>query len=261
MGDPQNSTAVDFQAKTMGISTSCQVMTSDCKISYILEPGLNFTCPSGFAGNFYEPIPGYYDPTTNTYVGGGASTGIGFATDARLPNYSRIVNLSDGHATETVPAGSEGSVMGLLAQNPVFLSTWAAGYLNLMDTHSPLANVSGSGYSDPQIFPNAIGESHWLLKCNATIHDINYTFVNGFLHALQAQEAPPDWDAFFTAPLAWAQQLPQVKTAMGDAVVKAAYLAQNSTHLADIVRSFCTHDSRYPSPYIYMNIHAYHMTH
>ncbi|KAJ4390969.1 hypothetical protein N0V93_004568 [Gnomoniopsis smithogilvyi] len=232
MGDPHSSAAVDFQADTMGISTSCQIMTADCNV-YLTDLGLNFACPKGFAGNFYEPIPDDYDPQTNSYTIGGPNTGIGFATDAMLSNYSRTVNFSDGHATDGMPAGSEGSIIGLLTQNPVFFGTWATGYLDVFDAESPLLKPV-SGMNDPQLFPDGSSDASWLLNCSATIYDITYTFVNGSLHNLRVQEAPPDWGAFFTAPLAWAQYLPEVKTAMGDAANKAVYLAQNSSDVADI---------------------------
>lgn len=237
MGDSQSSTSVDFQAKTMGISTSCQIITASCTLENTLYDGIDFDCPGGFAGNFYEPIPGNYDTATNI-VNRSANTGIGFATDAQLSNPSRMVNFSDGHATDGAPAGVEGQVMGLLTQNPVYFGTWASGYLNAMTAQTPLQNVSGTGQLDPQIFPNSIADATWILNCSAIIYDISYTFVNGSVHTVQAQQAPPEWGAFFTAPFAWAQIFSQVSLAMGNAANKAVWSANDSTQLANIVSNF-----------------------
>lgn len=233
IADPQSSTGVDFQAKTMGISTTCQMMTSKCVIENG-KLGTTFECPNGFDGNFYQTIPGDDGITGNSY-GLGANAGIGFAADAQLSNYSRLMNVSDGLPANHMQLGSKAQITSLLAQNPMYFGAWSAGTLDRSRKAPTLANVSGSGTPDPEVFPNRSNISSWLVQCSATIYDINYTFVNGSVRNLHLHEADPEWGALYSAPLAWAYYIPQVRTAMGDAANKAIWLAQNSTELANIV--------------------------
>lgn len=247
IADPRSNTGVDFEAKPMGISTTCQMMTSECAIENG-KLGTTFRCPNGFDGNFYQTIPGDYGITGNSY-GLGASAGIGFAADAQLSNYSRVVNVSDGLPADRMQLGSKAQITSLLAQNPMYFGAWSAGRIDRSRKATPLANVSGSGKPDPQVFPNGNNISSWLAQCTSTIYDINYTFVNGSVRNLQLQEADPEWGAFYSAPLAWAYYLPQVRTAMGDAANKAIWLAENSTELANIVREFNTLESLVSFPF------------
>lgn len=244
IADPRSSTGVDFQAKTMGISTTCQMMTSECAIENG-KFGPTFECPNEFNGNFYQTFPGDYGTTPNSY-GLGASAGIGFAADAQLSNYSRVVNVSDGLPAGRTQVGSKGQITGLLSQNPIYFGAWSAGRIDRSRKSTPLANVSGSGKPDPEVFPNDNNISSWLVQCSATIYDVDYAYINGSVRNLQLDEAGPEWGALYSAPLAWAYYLPQVRTAMGDAANKAIWLAENSTELANIVRERSTQDTPPP---------------
>lgn len=246
IADPRSSTGVDFQAKTMGISTTCQMMTSKCAIGNG-ELGPTFRCPNEFNGNFYQTIPSDYGITGNSF-GLGASAGIGFAHDAQLSNYSRVVNVSDGLPTDRIQVRSKGQITSLLEQNPIYFGAWSAGRIDRSRKSTPLANISGSGKPDPEVFPNGSNISSWLVQCSATIYDVNYTYINGSVRNLQLDEAVPEWGALYSAPLAWAYYLPQDCTAMGDAANKAIWLAEYSTELANIVRDLATQETPLPFP-------------
>lgn len=209
MGDQRSSKNVDFRARTMGITTQCEIATQKCDS----DNGTAFQCSAGFTGNFTSCQP--------NEIGEDCSVGIGFSPDAQLSSAAGNAILSSGS-----------NITALLQQNPMYFATWASGYpAAAVGSDNPLwSNM------DPQVFAGGNVYAQWLLNCSATIYDVDYTFVNGTLHTIDAEPAGPEWGAFYSAPFAW-QWLPgltPVKVALVDAAYLASYTAQNSTDLANI---------------------------
>lgn len=221
MADQRSSKNVDFRAHTMGITTQCQIATSDC---YRGDNGSAFQCPNGFAGDFTSCEPNVW-PANGT-AGESCDVGIGFSPDAKLSSAAGDDYLSSGSA-----------ITMLLQQNPIYFATWATGYPAAGDSNNPLwQDINNGNNSDPQIFQENGLYAHWLLNCSATIYDVDYTFVNGTLHTIQAVPAEPEWGAFYSAPFAWLglAGLTPVRVALTNAAYLASYTAQNSTDLANI---------------------------
>lgn len=225
-GDARSSTALDFRTRTLGLSTQCQVMTTDCYTDSNATDAMAFACPGGFQGDLTYCLPNEWPAANDTYGGGSCTTGIGFARDAQLSQTAGSLNVTD------VSGFPSGTLVELLSQNPLYFGTWAVGYPAAGDGANPLfANA------DQQVFTNGSSNAVWLLNCSATVYDIDYTFVDGALRTLTPTLADGDWAALLSAPFAWAEAalgLQPASLALDDAAFLAGYTAQDAHDLARI---------------------------
>lgn len=219
IGDPRNSPAVDFRARTIGMSTHCEIITTEC---YNGSDSVWFQCPGGFQGDFTACAA-----NQSWDAAGPCTTGIGFAADAHL---SRMANLT--RFDSDYPYNGN-KITELLQQNPIYFGTWALHFPNPGDNSNPLWRNR-----DPDIFnTNDTSFSVWLLNCSATIYDVNYTSVNGSMHTFKAEPTTGDWGAFISAPFTWMLDgtgLQQVRLALENAAYLASYTSQNGSNLANI---------------------------
>lgn len=225
MGDKRSSENLDFRARTMGISTQCQIMTSQCFDGQIYKYDPSFFCPGGFNGSFLQCSPNYWPATSNTDVSN-CPTGIGFSSDPQLSQMAGIQGLSNLNANDAVITST------LFSTNPIYFGTWSHGYPTSGDTYNPLV-----ANNDPDVFPPDAVNARWLLNCSTTVYDIDYTYVNGALGTFHATLAAPEWGAFYSAPFAWqwgSNGLLPVSAIMQEAAFASSYTAQNGTDLANI---------------------------
>lgn len=225
MGDQRSSNKVDFRARTMGISTQCQIMTSRCFDGQIYKYDPSFFCPGGFNGSFLQCLPNYWPATSNTDISN-CPTGIGFSSDPQLSQVAGMQGLSNLNASDAVITST------LFPTNPIYFGTWSHGYPTSGDIYNPLV-----ANNDPDVFPPDAANARWLLNCSATVYEIDYTYVNGGLHTFNATLAAPEWGAFYSAPFAWqwgSNGLMPVSAIMQETAFAASYTARNGTDLARI---------------------------
>lgn len=99
------------------------------------------------------------------------------------------------------------------------------------------AGTSDDGMADQQVFADGSTNAVWMLDCNATIYEVEYTYVNGALHTFDTRLAAGDWGAFVSAPFSWfsyALGLQPVESSLRNAAYIAGNTARNSTDLANI---------------------------
>lgn len=230
LGDSRSSTALDFRAHTVGMSTQCKIMTSDCYTATNETDYLAFSCPGGFQGDLTMCQPNIWP--TDEYSSGSCSTGIGFAEDPQLSQTANNIMLGDFSGL------GAGEIIELFSQNPMYFGTWATGYPTAGDSDNPLFyGTDDDGMADQQVFANGSTNAIWMLNCSATVYQIEYTYVNGALHTFDAKLASGDWGAFFSAPFAWfsyAMGLQPVESTLRNAAYLAGNTARNGSDLANI---------------------------
>lgn len=230
MGDTRSSTAVDFRARTLGMSTQCKIMTSECYTDSNTTDSFAFSCPGGFQGDLNQCSPNIW-PAEGDVGTSSCPTGIGFAKDPQLSQTADYITVNDAFGTPS------GYLIEVFSQNPVYFGTWATGFPAGGDTSNPLFGGNADGVSDQEVFANGSTNAIWMLNCSATVYEVEYTYVNGALHSFDAQLASGDWGAFYSAPFSWfsyAMGLQPVQVALSDAAYLAGYTAENSTDLANI---------------------------
>lgn len=222
MGDKRSSEYLDYRARTMGISTQCEIVTSKCFGGQIHQYDPSFFCPGGFNGSFLQCVPNNWPAKSKNDTLPNCPTGIGFSSDAQLSENAGWQGLDDLLVVTKT----------LFSTNPMYFGTWSQGYPTSGDMYSPLV-----ANNDPDVFPPDSVNARWLLNCSATVYDIDYTYVNGALDKFNATLAPPEWGAFYSAPFAWESDsngLLPVKAIMQQAAFAASYMAQNGSDLANI---------------------------
>lgn len=230
LGDSRSSTALDFRAHTLGMSTQCKIMTSECYTDSNATDPFAFSCPGGFQGDITFCQPNIWP--IEEYGSGSCSTGIGFAKDPQLSQTAGNIMLGDFSGL------GAGEIIELFSQNPIYFGTWATGYPTAGDIDNPLfAGTTADGMPDQEVFADGSTNAIWMLNCSATIYEVEYTYVNGALHTFDTKLASGDWGAFFSAPFSWfsyALGLQPVESSLRNAAYLAGNTARNGTDLANI---------------------------
>ncbi|KAK3678468.1 hypothetical protein LTR78_001765 [Recurvomyces mirabilis] len=175
-----------------------------------------FNCSSGFQGNFSFPGAAQSVDADSSDSSGGADVntnslnptiGMSFASDANLTRRIGAYNpLLSNISIDSVSAlrGSNLSYEYIQPQNPSYFGAWAAGFPTytafLNNQTAPMSNVL---LNDSRIYRSpSTGNTYWVLPCSATVHEFNYTRVNGSISDISHRPASPEMAALFAAPFA-----------------------------------------------------------
>ena len=180
---------IDFRASTVGISTQCYPITSQCNMR-ITNPGVwdhtGFNCSRGFFGvlgkspniselSGFSPDPDVpplgFKPAPNLQYG--------FFTDSDL---NAPYNSEGYNSTDDQPELSPWPDVQLV--NPV--------YLGIAGRFSGAAQAVGNSMSnDSGLFQtNETAYVDFALRCPFTAYDVNYTWANGEIQDLSFSPSP-----------------------------------------------------------------------
>jgi len=181
---------IDYRASTIGVSTQCRPMTSQCHMKTVGPSGQHtqFNCTDGFWGVLGKP------PNVTTVTEAKAedpdlppmafkpsqSLQYAFFTDQSLstPYNTAGSNLSTGNPEVGSPTLPDSGLI-----NPVFVAV--AGRISIDDT-SVFSNLS----SDPGMFSTIFTWIDVTLNCSYTTFDVNYTWAKGAIHNTSSTRSP-----------------------------------------------------------------------
>jgi hypothetical protein len=181
---------IDYRASTIGVSTQCRPMTSQCHMRTVGPSGQHtqFNCTEGFWGVLGKP------PNVSTVTEVKAedpdlppmafkpsqSLQYAFFTDPslRTPYNTAGSNLSTGNPELGSPTLPDSSLI-----NPVFVAV--AGRISIDDT-SVFSNLP----NDPDMFKTTFTWIDVTLNCSYTTFDVNYTLANGAIHNTSSIPSP-----------------------------------------------------------------------
>jgi hypothetical protein len=151
LGVPASSTLAprDYKASTYGVQTQCQPYSTKCNLQAAYGASTPFYCPEAFQG----------DLTMVTQEGEDPNWSLAF-----FPNSSLSSN-------ETILTG---------VQNPFWYGLGA-----LVDAQELWTYQFENGPNDPNLVVPVHGGVAFILLCNSTIYDMNYTSINGSLNTLE----------------------------------------------------------------------------
>jgi len=181
---------IDYRASTIGVSTQCRPMTSQCNMQTIGPSGQHtqFNCTESFWGVLGKPpnvttvahakaedpdlLPMAFKPSQ--------SLQYAFFADSSLstPYNTAGSNLSTGNPELGSPTLPDSGLI-----NPVFVAV--AGRISIDDT-SVFSNLS----SDPGMFKTAFTWIDVTLNCSYTTFDVNYTLAKGAIHNTSSTPSP-----------------------------------------------------------------------
>lgn len=159
--------SLDFMASTVAMNTQCEVISKYCGLHMpfqILLDGISlqdpsqiiYNCSSAFNGDFPS------NSSDNAYVawrmGHFNDTALEVPTDAFYSQNPSII------------------AMAALVKN--------VGYAIDSDGNPMAASIISGNVTDSDIVINYTGGVSFVLRCTATVYDINYTFVNGSISNL-----------------------------------------------------------------------------
>ncbi|ETN36248.1 uncharacterized protein HMPREF1541_08525 [Cyphellophora europaea CBS 101466] len=231
IGDTEQGPAIDFQAKTFGVSAQCIPMTQLCYSNFAGNGGYLFNCTPAFGGNLWQNFLNSSATLDDAYglPGGGPNVGVAFAENPEL--------TVAGGQTYVAPNGwlpEEGMTLGnnvtkIYPTNPLYYGAWGVEY--------PASNFG----SDDNLFVGDTGlfwttqlggGATWVFNCSTTVWDIHYTWVNGSVHTFNKTLASTDMAGLFSAPPAFAAYNPVIQNAIAEAASVAAYSGNNSRIIA-----------------------------
>lgn len=166
LGDARTATAnIDFSASTVALSTQCQPISAQCGLASYGSP-TPYYCSSEFQGDLDVRV-------TNTSRNGGIVWRMNFFNDTEL----------------TIPTDADGLPQGT---NPVYIAI-AALVNDATLTLSPngtqgIGGPPGSSNGTDTVDTQTYGEA-FILFCNATVYDANYTWINGSVYNIQVAAA------------------------------------------------------------------------
>jgi hypothetical protein len=181
---------IDYRASTIGVSTQCRPMTSQCHMKTVGPSGRHtqFNCTDNFWGVLGKP------PNVTTVTQAKAedpdlppmafkpsqSLQYAFFTDPSLntPYNTAGSNLSTGNPEFGSPTLPDSDLI-----NPVFVAV--AGRISIDDT-SVFSNLS----SDPGMFSTTFTWIDVTLNCSYTTFDVNYTWAKGAIHNTSSTRSP-----------------------------------------------------------------------
>jgi hypothetical protein len=181
---------VDYRTSTIGVSTQCRPMTSQCNMRTIGPSGQHtqFNCTDSFWGVLGKP------PNVTTVAHAKAddpdlppmafkpsqSLQYAFFMDPSLqiPYNTAGSNLSTGNPEVGSPTLPDSSLI-----NPVFVAV--AGRISIDDT-SVFSNLS----SDPNMFKTTFSWMDVTLNCSYTTFDVNYTLAKGAIRNTSSTPSP-----------------------------------------------------------------------
>ena len=143
---------LDFRASSFAVSTQCQPVSKGCNLTAAYGASTPFRCTD----NFYGDATALKDDTGSRW----ASSNIGF------------VLLEDADATKNITLKAKD-------MNPFYLGTWAVeGTVGI----APGSNANPQSEAlakDPEIVIPVHGGFAWVLRCQTTVHNLIYSYVNG----------------------------------------------------------------------------------
>ena len=181
---------IDFRSSTIGVSTQCQPITSECDMR-ITNPGVwthtGFNCSSGFFGvlgkspNISEFISGFSPDPDIPPLGFKPAPNLqyGFFTDSNLSTPYNPEGYDPETDQPTLPPLPDSKLV-----NPV--------YLGIAGRFSMLAQSAGSSLSnDSGVFQtNETAYIDFALRCPIMAYDVNYTWANGGIQGLSLLPSP-----------------------------------------------------------------------
>lgn len=233
LGDNAIGSALDFEAKTMGVSAQCVPMTQLCYSNFADNGGYLFNCTPAFSGVLsqnYLNSSATLNDSYNLLDVGGPRVGVAFAQDAELTvaGGQTFVAANAWQAGDSLSMGS--NVTQIYPTNPLHWGAWGQEY--------PAANFG----SDDQLFANDTGVdwttqlgggATWVFNCSTSVWDISYAWANGSVHTFNNTLASTDMGGLFSAPPAFAYYNPVIQAAIASAASTAAYSGNNSRAIAD----------------------------
>ncbi|KAL9080689.1 MAG: hypothetical protein Q9157_000576 [Trypethelium eluteriae] len=206
LGDVTAGDDLDFLTNATSVTTSCKVVTQECKVDASDE---GFSCPWGYS------LPSFtfsgevgVDPVTVAATANDSAVGIQFFKDANL--------------TQPIGYGSQSTELFSL-QNPTYFMHWSKGFPP-MDTHTSSFNtMTAGGY----LKTDYSGDNIFILNCSMTVYTAVYAWVNGTILTDNGQQgwypiqAPNAYGAIYSAPFAINSAVGHL--ALSDAAAAAAY--------------------------------------
>ena len=224
LGDVQSGQGLDFLAKTLAVTTNCEVVTQDCQLNPT-DPG--FSCF------------GYQSPSF-TYSGEvGVDPMTSIAPDKTTMTMVGIQFFQDSSLQNPIGFGNQSTEL-FFAQNPVEFLTWSKGF--------PPVDTSKKQYDEMRknkfLQVDLSGDNVFVLKCSASMHIATYAWVNGTIlrqnqnDAFYPSLAPDMYGAILSAPFA-------INSALGHlSLENAAALAAYESSPEDLSNKFASGFSR-----------------
>lgn len=185
LGDVQSGRELDFLAKTVAITTQCEVVTQICQLN---STSSGFSC-FGYQSSFTNSGEVGRDSTISMIHDNSTMTGIQFFNDSGLQN---PIGFGD-QSTELFGA-----------QNPIHFLTWSKGFPPVDTSKTTFDEMRRNKYLQLDLS----GENVFVLNCSTSIYDMMYTWVNGtIVQPTQGNDFRPSlmpdmYGAIISAPFA-----------------------------------------------------------
>ncbi|CZR63653.1 uncharacterized protein PAC_13550 [Phialocephala subalpina] len=162
----QRSSNTDYRATTIGVSTSCQAISTLCDLQAPVGASTSFNCSSGWSGNIQVPE---YDPTGLIQTGIQSSTGGSYNFTSKENNFGLGV-FGDRNLSIAYNITNYNASLPHTTYNPFYLGVAAL---------AQSANQAGNLSSDPEIVEAMHGGNAFVLRCEVNTYDVIYSYVNG----------------------------------------------------------------------------------
>lgn len=171
LGDATRAGNVDFQASTFAAATSCQPISRKCNLQAESGVSTPYNCTPAFSGDL---------------------TGCPDDDASRCPDPANIYFFADPAYTKPVGHSND-------TQNPLYFGITALVRTNFgvagLDSSNSLAN-------DSEIITPIHGGLSWILGCQTTIYETQYTWNNGSFGDAVPTVANTSMAALYAAPFA-----------------------------------------------------------
>ena len=145
LADVQAATSsVDFSASTIAINTHCTPISSACNLTFLNGVSIPFNCSNAFFG-----YPSLFDPTAMQTCSPKGGWTMSFFNDSGL----------------TKPADYSNPV------NPIYI-----GMASIVNVNGDVGHL----YNESDIVQVLNGGDAFVPRCNATVYNVSYSFINGF---------------------------------------------------------------------------------
>ncbi|MCJ1427032.1 hypothetical protein MMC29_004935 [Sticta canariensis] len=195
---------IDFRATTFAVNTQCKPASSFCGLGPGYDDSTPFYCSPGFYGD---------------------ATGIGYFGNIsyrRAASPVGVVLLSQWESDSSQTNRTHGS----WDMNPFYIGTWAHARTDT-SLRSP-SQAPSQLADDPEIITPSSKGMAWVLKCQASVYEVEYTYVNGTITDPQLTLFNASTGGLVAATMNEDFSLPNL-----EAAINVASLGSSAQNLAD----------------------------
>ncbi|KUJ08198.1 uncharacterized protein LY89DRAFT_789039 [Mollisia scopiformis] len=193
-GQGQNPIDSDYKATTIGVSTSCEAISTLCNLEAPEGAATIFNCSSGWGGNIEVPE---FTPTALIHTSA-------YDSQTELPeNYTSMHNnfglgvFADQNLTKAYDFIGYNASLGHTTPNPFYLGAAAL----VQSAGASLAN-------DSELVNGGHGGYAFVLRCEVHTYDVTYSYVNGTVPSASVAAVPNNgtmgWN--FLGPMSYQQE-------------------------------------------------------